>query len=123
MGQNPIRLVRVKIPATVMPIIATVPEMRLVKYNAAMSNAIAIRTTLSIPPMFFFIRLRFKLIGLKHSSQSKLPKSYSYVCNKCYQTHKISILFLPNLTWFFSSSTLNNLLITSLDVLNSSAIS
>jgi hypothetical protein len=54
-GQKLMKLVRIKTPARIKRIIATVPEMMFAKYKPAITIATSILTTLSMVPMFFFI--------------------------------------------------------------------
>ena len=54
-GQNPIKLVRTKIPETTIKIIPKVPGIIPIKYNTPNVIAINILIILSAFPMFFFI--------------------------------------------------------------------
>jgi len=58
-GQKLNKLVRMKIPAKIKSTIASIPEMTCVKYNMITKAAISNLITMSMVPMFFFIRLKF----------------------------------------------------------------
>ena len=58
-GQNPIKLVKTKIPTTAKPTMAMVPEITPPKYNPAIAAARTMRMTLSVVPIFAFILLNF----------------------------------------------------------------
>jgi len=59
-GQKFMKLVRIKTPARIKNIIATVPEITFVKYKPAITIATSILTTLSVVPIFGFIVEKFK---------------------------------------------------------------
>jgi hypothetical protein len=63
-GQKLIKLVRIKIPARIKRIIATVPEITLVKYSIIIAIATSILVTLSAIPIFGVIYLIFKIYNL-----------------------------------------------------------
>jgi hypothetical protein len=62
-GQKLKKLVRMKIPAKINKIIASVPEITCVKYRTITKAAISNLIVISMVPMFFFIRFKF---WLKH---------------------------------------------------------
>jgi hypothetical protein len=54
-GQKLIKLVRIKAPARIKRIMATVPDRMFVKYRIIIAIAIRILSALSSVPMLFFI--------------------------------------------------------------------
>jgi hypothetical protein len=58
-GQKLKKLVRMKIPAKINSIMASVPEITCVKYRTMTKAAITNLMVISMIPMFFFIRFKF----------------------------------------------------------------
>jgi hypothetical protein len=58
-GQKLKKLVRIKIPAKINRIIASVPEITCVKYRTITKAAISNLIVMSMVPMFFFIKIEF----------------------------------------------------------------
>jgi hypothetical protein len=58
-GQKLKKLVRIKIPAKISNIIASIPEIIFVKYRTMIMAAITNLIVMSMVPMFFFIKIEF----------------------------------------------------------------
>ena len=57
-GQKLIKLVSIKIPARIKRMIATVPEIKWLKYKTAITIAASILIILSTEPMFFVMLIK-----------------------------------------------------------------